>query len=314
MSAATVVTIFHPTNDSAGFTKWAGDLHATAGEATDFRVSVLGESSLDWGIAVSFGTERALHAWLDGDARRSVLELGETRGILRATADLVITEDGQVPSGVGVFRHTVSAGREAEFIAAQAQLAGASSRFGGFEGCCAFAPGAGGESFSVLRFRTDDQLVTWLGSQERIDALGPLRSSLSREFSQVFATTAFGTTIRTENGRTAITPKWKTAMLILLVLYPTVMLLSRFLGPVLFELGARPWLVMWLSQVVSVAALQWVLMPWAGRRFRRWLDPVDGAGVRTTAVGAAVLVAGYLATLALFAAVQWLQYWDYSHS
>lgn len=309
-----VVTIFHPTSDSAGFTTWAGDLRATAGEATDFRVSVLGEAGLDWGIAVSFATERALHAWLDGDARRSVLNVGEARGILRATADLVITEDGRVPSGVGLFRHAVAAGREAEFIAAQAQLAGASSQFGGFEGCCAFAPDAGGQSLSVLRFRTDEQLVTWLGSQERTDALGPLRSSLSREFSQVFATTAFGTTIRTVNGRTAITPKWKTAMLILLVLYPTVMLLSRFLGPVLFEFGAHPWLVMWLSQVVSVAALQWVLMPWAGRRFRRWLDPVDGAGVRTTALGAAVLVAGYLATLALFASVQWLQYWDYSHS
>ena len=35
--------------------------------------------------------------------------------------------------------------------------------------------------------------------------------------------------------------------------------------------------------------------------------------VRLLAVqGAAVLVAGYVLTLVLFAAVQWLQYWDYA--
>ncbi len=172
----------------------------------------------------------------------------------------------------------------------------------------------GGDSLSVLRFRTERQLATWLGSPERVEALGALRRSLSREFSLVSSTTAFGATVRTENGRTAVTPKWKTAMLILLVLYPTVMLLSRFFGPVLNHAGAPPWLAMWLSQVISVAALQWVLMPWAGRRFRLWLDPLDGAGTRISALGAGVLVAGYALTLAVFAAVQWLQYWDYARS
>lgn len=71
---------------------------------------------------------------------------------------------------------------------------------------------------------------------------------------------------------------------------------------------------MWLSQVVSLAALQWVLMPWAGRWFRRWLDPVDGAGARVSVVGVVVLVVCYVLTLAVFAAVQWLQYWDYPHT
>lgn len=307
-----VVTIFHSTNDVPGFTEWANELRATADDATDFRISVLGEPHLDWGIAVSFGGEQELHDWLDGTPRRAVLDLGVRRGFLRATTDLVITEGDGVPSGVGLFRHTVAAGREAEFIAAEARLAQASAHFGGFEGCCTFAPAAGGQSISVLRFRTDHQLSTWLTSPERSEALGPLRSSLSEEFSVVSATTAFGTTVRTVNGRTAITPKWKTAMLILLVLYPTVMLLSRFLGPLLDGSGAPPWLAMWLSQVVSVAALQWVLMPWAGQRFRIWLDPVDGAGARISALGAGVLVVGYVLTLTLFAAVQWLQYWDYS--
>ena len=101
-------------------------------------------------------------------------------------------------------------------------------------------------------------------------------------------------------------------ILILLVLYPTVMLLSRFMGPVLDDAGAPPWLAMWLSQVISVAVLQWALMPWVGQRFRRWLDPIDGAGVRISVFGASVILVGYLVTLSVFAIVRWLQYWDFS--
>ncbi|GAY14252.1 antibiotic biosynthesis monooxygenase [Mycobacterium sp. shizuoka-1] len=312
MSAATVVTIFHPSQDSADFTAWAGELRATAAESTEFRISVLGNPHLDWGIAVTFASARALHHWLDSAARQRLLEVGRKRGILCATADMVIVEDGGVPAGVGFFRHTVAGDRIDEFVAAEAQLAELSARFSGFEGCCTFAPVTGGESFAVLRFRTEHQLVTWLESPERAAALGPLRQSLVREFSLVSSTTTFGSTVRTENGRTAVTPRWKTAMLILLVLYPTVMLLSRFLGPILDAHGAPPWLAMWLSQVVSVAVLQWVLMPWAGRWFRRWLDPIDGAATRTSVLGAGVLVVGYLITLGVFAAVRWLQYWDFS--
>jgi antibiotic biosynthesis monooxygenase (ABM) superfamily enzyme len=314
MGTATVVTIFHPSNHPADFTVWAGEMSVTATEATDFRISVLTDPHLDWGIAVTFASARALHDWLDSTQRQCALDSGRQRGILCATADMVIGEDGGVPAGVGFFRHTVAPGRADEFTAAEARLAAVSVQFSGFEGCCTFAPAAGGEAFAVLRFRTERQLETWLESPERSEALGPLRESLTREFSLVSSTTTFGSTVRTENGHTAVTPRWKTAMLILLVLYPTVMLLSRFLGPILDNVGAPPWLAMWLSQVVSVVALQWALMPLAGQWFRRWLDPIDGAGTRISVVGAGVLVVGYLATLAMFAAVQWLQYWDFSRT
>ncbi len=100
-------------------------------------------------------------------------------------------------------------------------------------------------------------------------------------------------------------------MLVLLVLYPTVMTLSRFLGPVLKDMGAEPWLSLWLSQIVSVAVLTFVLMPLATRLFTRWLDPIDGASVRVSALGATVVVAVYAATLWLFAAVTWLDFWTH---
>ena len=42
---------------------------------------------------------------------------------------------------------------------------------------------------------------------------------------------------------------------------------------------------------------------------RRWLDPVDGAGLRISLRGAAVAVIVYAASLTAFATVEWLQYW-----
>jgi antibiotic biosynthesis monooxygenase (ABM) superfamily enzyme len=150
-----------------------------------------------------------------------------------------------------------------------------------------------------------------LQSAERDAALPGLRSSLAKGFSAVSSTTPFATTVRIQGGRTLMTPNWKSAMLVLLVLYPTVMLLSRFFIPVLDHAGAGPWLALWVSQIASVSALQWFLMPRVTRPFRTWLDPVDGAGLRITALGAAVVIVGYGLTLTLFASVKWLQYWDF---
>jgi uncharacterized protein len=87
------------------------------------------------------------------------------------------------------------------------------------------------------------------------------------------------------------------------------MLLSRFLGPVFMDMGAEPWLSMWLGQIASVAALTYVLMPLGTRAFSPWLDPVDGASVKVSVLGALVVIAGYAATLWLFAAVPWLDFW-----
>jgi len=167
------------------------------------------------------------------------------------------------------------------------------------------------EWLSILRFRTDHQLQAWLNSAERQGALPQLRSQLTEDFSVITHSTPFGSILRIQDGTTRVTPNWKTAMLVLLVLYPTVMTLSRFLGPVLDNLGAAPWLSMWLSQIVSVGLMTWFFMPTVTGWFRRWLDPVDGAGPRISLIGAGIVVVVYLATLALFASVNWLQFWDY---
>ena len=311
---ATAVTVLHRPAARAGFDQWVRALCAAAGTAPGFveaLVSVHDDERLDYAIATTFRIERELNDWLDGRPRADVIDDGAAHGFHRASSDLVVIEGELTPPGVAVFRHGVAQGRDADFVRAQGELTRVSSGFPGYEGTVVFPAGSSGEWTSLIRFRTERLLGDWLKSNQRRESLPSLRSTLARDFSTASHTTPFGTTVRIENGKTELTPSWKSAMLVLMVLYPTVMLLSRFLGPQLDRLGAEPWLAMWLSEVASVSALQWLLMPFAAARMRRWLDPVDGAGPAVTLRGAAVVVAVYAVTLTIFATVTWLQFWDY---
>jgi len=86
------------------------------------------------------------------------------------------------------------------------------------------------------------------------------------------------------------------------------MLLSRFLGPELSHFGFARWLVVFISNITSVVLLQWVLVPRTSQAFRRWLDPIDGAGLRTSLIGAAVIGLSYAVMLVIFGSVTWLHY------
>lgn len=314
MNQVTAVTVFHRCGDDSGFVAWARQLFDSARMVEGYlsgRVSTLDDPSLDCAVAVTFSDATTMHGWLDSPQRAEVLAAGQQRGFWRSSGDLVVSAEGPASPGVGVFRHTVTAGKETEFLAMQARLSAAAVRLAGHEGTALLPADAPGEWISVVRYRTGPQLSAWMRSAERAQALQGLRSTLAGDFSVVSNTTPFATTVRMENGQTLMTPNWKSAMLVLLVLYPTVMVLSRFLGPVLNDVGAQPWLSLWVSQIVSVIAMQWWLMPVATMPFRRWLDPVDGASARVTAVGAAVILVVYAVTLTLFASVRELQFWDY---
>ena len=326
---ATAVSVFHRAGDRSDFVAWAGRVGAAAGSAPGYLGSRISETDtaptgsdsgsgtdswtgFDPATAVTFDSAQHLHRWLDSPARAQLLDEGARSGHYRKSADILVVDGDPPATGVGIFRHHVAAGRETDFVDTQARLVDLSAGFSGFEGATLIRPAdPSDEWMSVQQFRTDRQLDDWMGSQTRLAALPQLRADLTREFAVVTRSTPFGSILRIQDGATRVTPRWKTAMLVLLVLYPTVMTLSRFLGPVLDDLGAEPWLSMWLSQIVSVGAMTWFLMPLVTGWFHRWLDPVDGAGARISLTGAAVVVAVYVVTLTIFASITWLQFWDY---
>lgn len=309
--AALGVTLLHRIDGEDAFDSWSDEVRAAARSMPGFvgLAASVGDAIPDRAIAVTFESEDVLHAWLDAARWKDLVRRGAGRGLLRVCSDLVIVDGAVLPGGVGVVSSRVTPGRETEFLAAHTALTGVASRFSGYEGSAVFPPGPAGEWRSLIRFRTEPQLAAWLQSPQRVAALPPVRSSLVQDFSVFAQTTPWGTTVRRVNGRTAMTPGWKTAMLLLMVLYPMVMLQSRFVAPVIGGLGADPWLAVWIGQVFSVVLMQWWVMPTVSSWCRRWLDPVDGAGWRVSLRGAVVAVAVYVLSWTIFATVDWLQYW-----
>lgn len=320
---ATAVSVFHREQDDAGFVSWVAELHRAAEHAPGFDsalVSTPAAASFAWAASVSFDTEEHLHAWLDSPERAGLLSQGDALGHHRISTDLLVVEGSAPSTGVGIIVHDVANGRQGEFLQTQQDLVELSSGFSGFEGAVLLGPGRPSDEIlgdsaskwlSVLRFRTDRQLSAWMQSDVRTAALPELRKQLTGDFSVITHSTPFGSIVRVEDGKTQVTPDWKTAMLVLLVLYPTVMTLSRFVGPLLDDIGSPPWLSMWLSQILSVGLMTYFFMPAVTGWFRRWLDPIDGAPRKVSLVGALVVVVVYAVTLALFASIKWLQFWDY---
>ncbi len=310
---AMAVTIFDRGADPEAFDSWVDDVRSAAEAAPGFvafAASIRRDAPLDWAVAVTFESEDLLHHWLDGETWKLLVRGAASRGFLRLSSDLVIIEGAVMPTGLAIVSSSVSDGMEAEFQAAHVRLTTAASQFAGYEGTSVFPPGALGKWMSLIRFRTEPQLSAWLQSPQRAEVLPPVRSSLTKDFSVFAQTTPFGTTVRNVDGKTEMTPSWKSAMLLLMVLYPLVMLQSRFVAPVIAKMGAEPWLSVWLIQIFSVGLMNWWLMPTVASWCRRWLDPVDGASRRISLRGAAVAVIVYAASLTAFATVEVLQYWN----
>lgn len=267
------------------------------------------EEKDDWAAAVSFNFEPHLRSWLDSDERATLLAQGVTFGATTRST-LVLLPGEKPPTGVAVFLPSVSAEDQIGFLQAEANLNRAASALPGHLGGLVLAPSAvDGTWISVVRFEDERSLDAWLRSPERSAQLKVLRRYLVHDFEQVTRRTPFGSIVRVVDGQTRSTPDWKTAMIVLLVLFPAVMLLARFLSPVLHDRGLEPGIGLWVSNIVSTILLTWLLMPTATRIFAFWLDPVDGAPLKPTLIGLGIVLAAYAATLALFS-IRWLQFWD----
>ncbi|QUR67531.1 antibiotic biosynthesis monooxygenase [Mycobacterium spongiae] len=300
----TAITLFHPPSDPEGFATWVAEYRAAARRAHGYvgaLESVHATEYLDWALKVSFASAELLESWLDSAERQALLIEGQAQGYWRSAPDLIIAEGELPPANVAVFLHSVAPGKEAEFVAAHGDLKLATSAFLGYQGTAIFPADSSGQWMTVIRFRTAGQLTAWVQSPERRDALPQLRDKLTRDFAELSSSAPFGSTVRVADGQTRITPAWKTAMLVLLCLYPTATVITMELSPALNRLGLHQALTMFVGNVTSVALLQWILVPAVSRPFRRWLDPIDGATARVTLVGVAMVVLAYAALVLLFA-------------
>jgi uncharacterized protein len=259
-----------------------------------------GEKVGEWAVLYRFRSKSQLERWLSSSERAEILSNGEDLFEGPASQQVLLGErQGLVTV---VVSHPVPPDRVREFLAWQERVVDAERAFPGFGGSELYppVPGVQEQWTTVFSFDTEEHLNAWLES--------PLRRDLLREgdgyedFELHRISNPFGSWFaHTWKGDTEGPAQWKTALSVLVGLYPTVVLLTLGISEI-WPHGTL-WETLLLGNVLSVTLLTWVVMPVVTRTLGFWLDPKPGrAGKRVDLIGAIVSIA----FLTLAALVFWL--------
>lgn len=284
------------------FRAWQEELNRTVAGFAGFLGTELmppADPGGEWTVIYRFDSRENWDTWMASLDRVALLERGDPLFAGEATQRVLVGEPRDEGLTV-VVSHTVESRWEDEFVAWQEQVDLAQRAFAGFRGSETFrpVPGASEEWTTIFRFDTEDHLNAWLDSSERGRLLDSGRRFEDFELRRI--PTPFGAwfSFTGPGGEAAPPPpNWKSALSVLVGLYPTVVLLTLAISE-LWPKGAL-WETLLLGNILSVSLLTWVVMPVVTRALRFWLDPDPGrAGPRVDRLGAAASV-GFLTVAAV---------------
>lgn len=270
-------------------------------QGTELYPPAAGEEN-EWVVVFRFSDVEQLTAWLESGARRQLLDEGQALFDGTATQE-VLTGGTQAHDVVtAVISHDVLPGRERDFMRWQDKVLKAQERYPGFMGSELFKPVEGIQDRWVVAFRFDtrEHLDEWLDSETREKLLEEGSDSF-RSYDVRKIGSAFGGWFRFgEGAEGGIPPNWKQAMSVVLALYPTVMILNLTVGDWFNSLGMPGYLALFISNVLSVSILTWLLMPLVNWALAFWLVPSRARSVRVHVAGAAVVAVCCLVLITIF--------------
>jgi antibiotic biosynthesis monooxygenase (ABM) superfamily enzyme len=171
-----------------------------------------------------------------------------------------------------IFARVVRPGNENQYEDWLAGISRTSSGFAGNRGTTILRPADGRKEYvAITQFDTQHQLDEWLKSAERGNWLAKLESIdiCSQQVMSLAGMERWFTLPSTSADH--MPPPYKTAMLILLGLYPLVLVLDVVLSP--FLAGLPGPLQVLISLMVSVAMMVWIVLPRLTQLFSGWLHP-----------------------------------------
>jgi antibiotic biosynthesis monooxygenase (ABM) superfamily enzyme len=255
-----------------------------------------------WTIVLNFKSATELNAWQQSKERAGLIgellplvtggDLGEV--MKKETPDLA-----QPGTNVTqVILSQVKPGMEDAYREWAARIQQAQSQYPGYRGMYLQPPASNdGHWTTLLRFDTTEHLEGWLAAPERAKLLQESKAFIEKEELMRLATSFPGwVPINPLTGKGP--PDWKTALLILLGLYPIVVLELRFLNPLLAGLNSS--LGTFIGNTISVAATSFITMPLFVRAFGWWLFLDKKSPTWTTPAGLGILAALFAAEVAFF--------------
>jgi antibiotic biosynthesis monooxygenase (ABM) superfamily enzyme len=259
---------------------------------------------VDWVVLQRFLSRDEALAWLRSEERKHLV--ASVEAILVGKDDVHLLSDGfDGPSASvsAVISTRIKPGHEAAYRQWERKIAAAQAKAPGFEGYRFEEPVPGIQEgwLAVLRFASEPHLQAWLASPVR-QALIAEAASFTAEYHTRIVRTGFDQWFQLGSAQGSATPPaWKQNMLVLMMLYPVVFLFGAAVGTPLLgsRLNLPLWLALFISNVVSVILLNW-LVPWASRRFVWWLQPTGADLQRINLAGAGIVIVFYAVCLAAF--------------
>jgi len=228
----------------------------------------------EWVLVQRFSSKEQIDAWRKSDKHQNLKDeltpyLDSKNFTIMEWIDSVYGTVGSI--AVGVVTH-VKEGQEAAYFACEGKYQAAQARAPGYRGAYVQPPerGAAGLWTTLIRFDSQSSMDRWFSSEERKKVQAESGQFVrSTDFQNV--ATSFPGWFPNETKGGGGPPNWKTALLILLGLYPIVMLEIKFLLPLMHNYNLA--LSNFFGNIVSVALTTWVSMPLFIRFFKSWLFP-----------------------------------------
>ena len=206
-------------------------------------------------------------------------------------------------SPVALIVHHVARHNEQKFLSAQRDVSELVATFPGYERTVVFPPNPGvhEEWIISVHFDTSANLDRWLESPERAAYLESHKPTIG-EYELRKTSMGLDAWFASQDGQAPRPPAWKMVLTVVLVLFPTVMVLN------LWVVG--PWL-QWMNfsermlagNFMSVAILQWIAMPLATAALAWWLKPTRDCGVGRTVAGVVLVAVVMAISLMIFSAL-----------
>lgn len=251
-----------------------------------------------WSLILRFEDTSSIDVWQNSNfIKNSLSEIEEGISSGKITVSQSKVENYRAPTDVATAIVThIKPGLEAEYRQWVGEIHTAQTYAPGFRGTFLQAgkPGTRAPWTTLVRFDSTETLDSWLNSQERTTLLDKAKHMLRSDL--VLMTSAFPGWFPLDQATGSPPKLWKTAMLVLLVLYPQLIIRS-VLPPMFPHLPSV--VSLFFSLMISVGLISLVLMPIAVKIFKFWLYP-SGHNPRAEEIkGYVILIFLYIAEIAL---------------
>lgn len=221
----------------------------------------------EWVTIYRFARRADLDRWLRSDRRAELM--GECDALVSGPVREQRIAQPHPGAVTAVMSKRVATENLDEYRKAQAEINHAMSLFPGFIRAQVSepVPGVQEDHITVFSFDTRAHLDDWLASPERAEHLdrldcltdGSLVMNVVEGFSGWFGVTS-----------EKLAPLWKQAVTVLIALYPTTLTLAYIQSKVMPDVHWIP--AMFVSNVLGIAILTWILMPIVTKALAGWLE------------------------------------------